>query len=131
MTCISADRCFNRAAVIRIAALTALLLLSGCAQYHCSRLEESAACYAAYETRKICKAENRYKIRPAGLSTRVVCKWQEPRCDERGRCREAREVCVPEFTGLYDYREYDLAVAACMSHKGLAAYDDYFSRPLF
>ncbi len=116
---------------MRIAALTALLLLPGCAQYHCSRLDNNATCYAAYETRQACIAQNRYKIRPAGLSVRMNCSRQEPRCDERGRCREAREVCVPEFTGLYDYREYDLAVAACMSHKGLAAYDDYFSRPLF
>ncbi len=106
-------------------------MLVGCAQYHCGRLEDSAACYAAYETRQVCIAENRYKIRPAGLSVRVVCHRQQPRCDERRRCREAREVCVPEFTGLYDYGEYNLAVAACMSHKGFASYDDYFNRPLF
>lgn len=38
---------------------------------------------------------------------------------------------MPEFTGLYDYGEYNLAVAACMSQRGLASYDDYFNRPMF
>jgi hypothetical protein len=105
-----------------------LVLLPGCAQYHCSHLEESATCHAAYQAWRSCQSENKYKIRPAGLLTKMTCERRGPRCDSNGRCDPPKETCVPDFFTLYDYREYNLAVSACMSQRKFSAWDDYFNR---
>lgn len=119
---------------MRLAALLALaVLLPACAQWHCGSLPNQQQCYAAYDTYESCQYQSRPLIRQVGEEWRTDCRTERRSCGRKEKhCREAtREVCRTYSEPIYDYRDYKLGVSACMQHNGLAAYDQYFNRPLF
>ncbi|WP_341914203.1 hypothetical protein [Ferrovibrio terrae] len=119
--------------LLRIAVLLALaIFLPGCAQYHCMSLPEREQCYAAYDDWRQCQNLNRHLIRQVGSERYETCTTERDRCDKKGKnCRREREVCRWESRPIYDYSGYNAGVSQCMRSQGLAAYDDYFNRPLF
>jgi hypothetical protein len=124
----------SRKLAIHAAALLALgLLLPGCAAYHCMSLPDREQCYAAYDEYSACQASNRWLIRQVGVTWREECHTERYRCGKREkRCVEReREVCRMRSDPVYDYRDYNRGISQCMRQRGLAAYDDYFNRPLF
>ncbi|MEK9967555.1 MAG: hypothetical protein VW600_00370 [Ferrovibrio sp.] len=124
----------SRQSFTPIAALLALAaLLSGCAQWHCGSLSDPGQCYAAYDQYEQCQYQARPLIRQVGETWRSECRSERLSCGKRDRrCGErTREVCRSYSEPIYDYRDYNNGVSACMRGKGLAAYDIYFNRPLF
>lgn len=124
----------SRLSSIRVAALVALgALLSGCAQWHCNALPDREQCYAAYDQYEACQYQSRPLIRQVGETWRTDCRTERMHCGKRDkRCIErTREVCRSYPEPIYDYRDYNNGVSACMRGKGLAAYDMYFNRSPF
>jgi len=120
--------------LFRIAALLALAaLLPGCAAYHCDSLPDREQCYAAYDQYEACRYQSRPLIRQIGEEWRTNCRTETRYCGRKDKyCRETtREICQSYAEPIYDYRQYNLGVSACMQGRGLAAYDRYFNRPLF
>ncbi|WP_341895378.1 hypothetical protein [Ferrovibrio terrae] len=120
--------------LLRIAVLLALaMFLPGCAAYHCNALPDREQCYAAYDQYESCQANNRWLIRQVGETWRNECRMETVSCGKRDRrCIErTREVCRSYAEPIYDYRDYNRGVSACMRQQGLANYDSYFNRPLF
>lgn len=118
----------------RFAALLALAaMLPACAQYHCNALPNREQCYAAYDQYESCQYRSRPLIRQIGEEWRTDCRTETRSCGKRDKyCRETtREVCRSYAEPIYDYRQYNLGVSACMQSNGLAAYDRYFNRSLF
>lgn len=120
--------------LFRIAALLALAwMLPACAAYHCDGLPNREQCYAAYDQYESCQYQSRPLIRQIGEEWRTDCRTETRSCGRKDKhCRETtREVCRSYAEPIYDYRQYNLGVSACMQRSGLAAYDRYFNRSLF
>lgn len=122
------------AKLFRFAALLALAaMLPACAQWHCDSLPNREQCYAAYDQYESCQYQSRPLIRQIGEAWRTDCRTETRSCGRKDKnCRvTAREVCRSYAEPIYDYRQYNLGVSACMQGHGLAAYDRYFNRSLF
>jgi hypothetical protein len=118
--------------LLRIAVLLALaMFLPGCAAYHCNALPDREQCYAAYDQYESCQANNRWLIRQVGEKIHTTCRSEPPQCNKKGKCYRGYETCDTRHEPIYDYRDYNRGVSACMRQQGLANYDSYFNRPLF
>lgn len=116
---------------VLVAAL-GLVGLGGCAQIQCFSATDRGACHAAYQDYENCQAANRPLVRHVGDRPVQSCVREQPRdCryDRKGRrnCYPVIvERCTTRWEPVYDYREFNQGVQACMHHVGQGAYATRF-----